>query len=153
MLTTFTSFLSRFQLISFMFVGITICQPSSTRGLNICFNLWLPTFSSLFSLPGGGRNCGVHELICARRGKAISHPCTCASVSIRVHFFGVFVFSRQLLYTTCTLGRTPLHHFESTEDLLHLNIQPKLSSSSLSSWIFTVVLCVENVSVWTSEKT
>lgn len=87
-----TSFLSRFQLISFMFVGITICQPSSTRGLNICFNLWLPTFSSLFSLPGGGRNCGVHELICARRGKAISHPCTCASVSIRVHFL-VCLFS------------------------------------------------------------
>lgn len=71
-----------------------------TRGLIICFcSAWhhiltfdSQRFISLF-LPGGGRNCGVHELICARRGKAMLqpslYPYLSVPISIRVQFLSV----------------------------------------------------------------
>ena len=71
-------FSGRFQLISF-----NVCWHDAhllaplTRGPSICFssprNHILTSDCRLYTcllLPGGGRNCGVHELICARRGKA-----------------------------------------------------------------------------------
>lgn len=41
----------------------------------------LSLFISLsVSLPGGGRNCGVHELICARRGETRFHSANCPNI-------------------------------------------------------------------------
>ena len=51
-----------------MFVCLDVCVTSCAC-VCVC---WI--------LLGGGRNCGVHELICARRGKCSMCDCVCISV-------------------------------------------------------------------------
>lgn len=81
-----------------------------TWGLNICLYSTLnhiltpDSFSSVSFPPGGGRNCGVHELICARRGKATLQPSVSPYLSVSVSIWVHFLFVFRLCMTVCLAG-------------------------------------------------